>query len=88
MALGATGTGKVLRLDVGGMEVEDETHSLRQVNPKKLEITEVENSALDVIETNERILSISVAFRHIICITTQDIQVFQKGKILFFFLIF
>ena len=30
MALGATGTGKVLRLDVGGMEVEDETHSLRQ----------------------------------------------------------
>ena len=52
-----------------------------KVNPKKLEITEVESSALDVIETNERILSISVAFRHIICITTQDIQVFQKGNI-------
>ena len=51
-----------------------------KVNPKKLEITEVESSALDVIETNERILSISVAFRHIICITTQDIQVFQKGN--------
>lgn len=62
------------------MEVEDLTHNLSQVSPKKIEVTEVENSSLDVIETTERILSMTVGFRHIICITTKEIQVFTKGN--------
>lgn len=62
------------------MEVEDLTHNLSQVSPKRIEVTEVENSSLDVIETTERILSMTVGFRHIICITTKEIQVFTKGN--------
>ena len=65
------------------MEVEDLTHNLSQVSPKRIEVTEVENSSLDVIETTERILSMTVGFRHIICITTKEIQVFTKGNNLF-----
>ena len=80
VGVGASGTGKVMRVDVGGIEVEDETHALRQLTPKRIEVTEVENNALDQIETNERILAISTAFKHIIAVTTQDIQVFQKGN--------
>ena len=79
VAVGASGTGKVVRVDVAGIEVEDETHALRQLTPKRIEVTEVENNAFDQIETNERILAISTGFRHIIAVTTQDIQVFQKG---------
>ena len=66
------------------MEVEDLTHNLSQVSPKKIEVTEVENSSLDVIETTERILSMTVGFRHIICITTKEIQVFTKGNNLYY----
>jgi len=80
VAIGGSGSGKLIRIDVGGMEVEDLTHNLSQVSPKKIEVTEVENSSLDVIETTERILSMTVGFRHIICITTKEIQVFTKGR--------
>ena len=66
------------------MEVEDLTHNLSQVSPKKIEVTEVENSSLDVIETTERILSMTVGFRHIICIATKEIQVFTKGNNIYF----
>ena len=66
------------------MEVEDLTHNLSQVSPKRIEVTEVENSSLDVIETTERILSMTVGFRHIICITTKEIQVFTKGNNFYF----
>ena len=41
LSLGGTGTGKLIRIDVGGIEVEDETHALLQTAPRRIEITEV-----------------------------------------------
>ena len=47
------------------------SHNLSQVSERKITVTDIENGSVDHIETSERILSMSVGFRYIVCITTK-----------------
>ena len=78
MAIGATGSGKIERIDVGGVEIEDQTHHICQVNSQTINVTQVDTATTDILETAERITAISVAFQHIILATTSQLQVNHK----------
>ncbi|CAG5105714.1 Oidioi.mRNA.OKI2018_I69.chr1.g2388.t1.cds [Oikopleura dioica] len=81
IAATGTGSGKLLRLDIAGVKVEDDTHQLEQMNSKAIKVTEIDSATTDMIETTERITSISTGYKNIVIGTTEQLQIFVKGRL-------
>jgi hypothetical protein len=70
-----------LRLDIAGSKTEDDTHQLLQMNSKAIKVTEIDSATTDMIETTERITSISTGYKNIVIGTTEQLQIFVKGRL-------
>ena len=75
MAVAATGSGRIQRIDVGGVEMEDETHHISELNSRTIQVTEIDTATVDMIDTTDRITAISSNYKHIIIATTKQLQV-------------
>lgn len=70
-----------MRLDIAGSKTEDDTHQLLQINSKAIKVTEIDSATTDMIETTERITSISTGYKNIVIGTTEQLQIFVKGRL-------
>lgn len=75
MAIAATGCGNIQRIDIGGVEIEDGTHHISQLNSRTIQVTEIDTATSDTIDTTDRITALSLNYKHIIIATTKQLQV-------------